>query len=127
MEDPNVDVVNVPVADIDRAVAFYTVTLGYRVRGDREPKPELRSVHLVGPTGRPPVVLCAWIEDMIPGSLSDEFIDTHDIEAEHDRLVGLGVEIAGGVVDTASGRMCTFSDPDGNRWTLREPPLPDAA
>ncbi len=126
MEDPNVDVVNVPVADIDRAVAFYTTTLAYRVRGDREPNPELRSVHLEGPRGHPPIVLCAWIEDMVPGSLSDEFIDTDDIGREHDRLVALGADIADGVVDTESGRMCTFSDPDGNRWTLRQPPRASA-
>lgn len=127
MEDPNVDVVNVPVADTDRAVAFYTATLGYRVLGDREPNPQLRSVHLVGPPGRPPIVLWGWIEDMVPGSLADEFIDTDDIQAEHDRLMGLGVEIAGGIAETGSGRMCTFSDPDGNRWTLREPPPADVA
>ena len=127
MEDPNVDVVNVPVADADRAVAFYTEALGYRVRGDREPTRELRSVHLVGPPGRPPIVLWTWIEDMVPGSLSDEFIDTDDIDREHTRLLLLGVEIADGIVATGSGRMCTFSDPDGNRWTLREPPLAEAA
>ncbi len=123
VEEPNVDVVNVPVADAERARAFYVDVLDYRVRGDRETNPEVRSMHLEGPPGSPAIVLATWIEDMIPGSLSNEFIDVDDIDAERERLERLGVDVASEAIDGDAGRLCTFSDPDGNRWTLREQPF----
>ncbi len=123
VEEPNVDVVNVPVADAERARVFYVEVLGYRVLGDREANPEIHSMHLEGPPGAPAIVLSTWIEDMVPGSLANEFIDVDDIDAERERLAQQGVEVASEAIDGEAGRLCTFSDPDGNRWTLREQPF----
>lgn len=131
--DYKIEVVVVPVTDIDRAKAFYSDQLGFHVDVDDSPSPEVRIVQLTPPGSGCSVVLGKGMGvDMAPGTLKGVQICVGDIEAAHAELTGRGVEITAirhvgpnGWEDGKGGEWNAFfffDDPDGNGWAVQESP-----
>jgi catechol 2,3-dioxygenase-like lactoylglutathione lyase family enzyme len=117
--DVRIELVMVPVSDVDRAREFYGDTLGWAVDHDQTPMEGLRFVQVTPPGSACSIAFGLGISTMRPGSLQalQAVIDSAD-EALAD-LRGRGVD-ADGVDDQPWGRFVRFSDPDGNGWTLQE-------
>ena len=122
MVDYRVELVIMPVSDVDRARAFYGDTLGWPVDHDQTVDENIRFVQVTPPGSACSIAFGKGLSEMEPGSLKalQVVVDSAD-EALAD-LKGRGVE-AQGVDDQPWGRFVSFSDPDGNSWTVQE--LPD--
>jgi catechol 2,3-dioxygenase-like lactoylglutathione lyase family enzyme len=131
--DFSFELVILPVADVDRAKAFYAERLGWRVDVDHRAGPQFRVVQLTPPGSGCSVSIGTGITSAEPGSYRGMHLCVADIEAARELLAGNGVEIgepfhfgeqgqAPGVhPERASyGTFCSFSDPDGNGWVLQE-------
>ena len=122
--DMKLELVPVPVADVDRAKAFYAEQLGFTVDVDVRPAAGVRVVQLTPPgsacsigfgTGLP-------VYEAPPGSVRGLHLVVADIDAARAELIARGVEV-GPVQDVGGGvRYVGFSDPDGNGLTLQEMP-----
>jgi catechol 2,3-dioxygenase-like lactoylglutathione lyase family enzyme len=146
MLDMKLEVVVVPVSDVDRAKSFYQ-TLGWQVDADFVGADSFRVVQLTPPSPGCSIIFGAGITSAEPGSADSLVLVVHDIEAARDELIDRGVDVsevfhdAGGVFHHAGtegrvsgpdpqGRskasLASFSDPDGNGWFLQEikTPLP---
>ena len=123
--DMKLELVPVPVTDVDRAKAFYVDTLGCTLDVDVRPVEGMRVVQLTPPGSACSLVLGTGmgpITDMAPGSLKGLHLVVADIDAARAELVGRGLEI-GEVQDVGGGvRYAWFTDPDGNSLTLQEMP-----
>lgn len=113
-------VVSVPVADQDRAKAFYEGVLGFRVIRDVTVAPDRRWVRMAPPAGNTSISLVTWYPGMPPGSIKGLALNTIDIETVHEKLTAKGLAISS-VESAPWGRFATFSDPDGNEWQLSQP------
>ena len=129
--DWRLEVVIVPVADIDRAKAFYTEQLGFHADHDRTVGPGKRIVQLTPPgSGCSIVVGEGIVPDMTPGSLKGLQLVVPDIRAAHAHLVERGVAVSDVQVLGENPRpqpdpldnvgFVFFSDPDGNKWSVQE-------
>jgi len=117
------ELVPVPVSDVDRAAAFYTGKLGFVQDVDVEPTPGLRIVQLTPPGSACSIVLSSGLTgmvDMAPGTVRGLHLVVDGIEAARDELIGRGVEV--GEIDDVGGgvRYAAISDPDGNTFVLQE-------
>lgn len=121
--DMKLELVPVPVADVDRALAFYTEQLGFALDVDVQPAPGMRVVQLTPPGSACSVVIGTGlgpISAMAPGTLQALHLVVADIEAARAELRDRGVDV-GEVSDVGGGvRYAWFGDPDGNTWTLQE-------
>ncbi len=119
------ELVPVPVTDVDRAKAFYTDTVGFSVDVDVQPADGVRVVQLTPPSSACSIVLSTGlleISDMAPGSIKALHLVVADIEAARRELLDRGVEVAP-VEDVGGGvKYARFADPDGNTMTLQEMP-----
>ena len=113
--------VTVPVADVDRAMAFYADQLGFVVEQDVRVDPDHRFVELLPPGSACSIALTTGYVDAPPGSLRGVQLDVDDIDDVHASLLARGVPVSA-VQDFPWGRFCFFSDPDGNGWSVHEPP-----
>ena len=122
MVDYRIELVILPVADVDRARAFYGDTLGWPVDHDQTVSEEIRFVQVTPPGSACSIAFGKGLSEMEPGTLKalQAVVGSAD-EALAD-LTGRGVE-ARGVDPQPWGRFVHFADPDGNSWTLQE--LPD--
>jgi len=117
----SLEMVTVPVADVDRAKAFYVDQVGFHADIDVRTDGDRRFVRLT-----PPGSVCCvaigegWI-DSAPGSLQGTQLVVEDVDEARAFLVARGVEVTG-VQRYPWGRFCFFSDPDGNGWSVQEPP-----
>ena len=123
------EVVQVPVSDVDRAKAYYTDGLGFNADHDAQVSDDVRVVQLTPPGSACSIVIGSGLSTMAPGSLQGLQLTVSDMEAARGELVERGVEISEVVVLGREGRPgfkhAYFSDPDGNRWTIQElPPGP---
>jgi catechol 2,3-dioxygenase-like lactoylglutathione lyase family enzyme len=123
--DYRLEVVVIPVTDIDRAKAFYTGKLGFRLDGDTEPAPGFRVVHLTPPGSNCSVVVGPVTYDPAspPAPRSRYQLVVTDLPAARDELAARGVETSDIQVmapDTDGGSFSYFADPDGNEWALQE-------
>ncbi|RLV50058.1 glyoxalase [Nocardioides mangrovicus] len=118
------ELVPIPVSDLDRAKSFYADSLGFHVDVDVAPADGVRIVQLT-PTGSAcSILLTEGIADLDgePGSIRRLYLVVRDIEAARAELVGRGVEVAE-IVDAGGGMLLAgFADPDGNTWTLQYMP-----
>lgn len=112
------ELVPVPVTDVDRAKAFYVDQVGFHADHDHTVSPELRFVQLTPPGSACSVVLGIGITDMRPGSQRGLQMVIADAEAARDELRSRGVD-ASDVDEQPWGRFVYFSDPDGNQWSLQ--------
>ena len=121
MVDYRLELVGIPVADVDRSKAFYGDTLGWSVDHDNVVSDEVRFVQVTPPGSACSIAFGLGISDMAPGSLRAlQVVVTSADEALAD-LRGRGVE-ASDIDDQPWGRFVYFSDPDGNTWSVQELP-----
>ncbi|MBB3675152.1 VOC family protein [Modestobacter versicolor] len=123
--DMKLELVPVPVTDVDRAKAFYVDQLGFVADVDVRPTEGMRVVQLTPPGSACSLVIgtgMPGISDTAPGSVRGLHLVVADIERSRAELVGRGVEV--GEVQDVGGRVryAWFSDPDGNTLTLQEMP-----
>jgi predicted enzyme related to lactoylglutathione lyase len=116
--DFKLELVNVPVSDVDRAKAFYVDRVGFRADHDHRVSDELRFVQLTPPGSAASISLLAGAPQAEPGSAQGLQVVVDDIEAAREQLVAGGVEVSE-VQDFPWGRFVFFSDPDGNGWAVQ--------
>lgn len=117
------ELVPVPVTDVDRAKAFYTDKMGFSADVDVRPADNVRIVQLSPPGSACSILLSTGlpgISDMVPGSIKGLHLVVADIETARRELLDRGVDIA--PIDDVGGgvRYARFTDPDGNAMTLQE-------
>ena len=111
--------VAVPVSDVDRAKAFYTDKAGFNADHDHTVSEDIRFVQLTPPGSACSIALGKGVVDSEPGSVQGLQLVVADIETAHSELSGRGVDVSD-VQDFPWGRFVFFSDPDGNSWAVQE-------
>lgn len=119
--DMKLELVAVPVTDVDRAKAFYVDQVGFNADHDYQVSESLRFVQLTPPGSACSIVMGTGITDMKPGSQRGLQMVVADVEAARRQLIERGVD-ASDVDVQPWGSFVTFSDPDGNTWTLQQLP-----
>ena len=119
--DWKLELVAVPVSDVDRAIAFYRDQAGFILDHDYQVNENLRFVQFTPPGSACSIALGDGITDAAPGSVRGLQLVVEDAEAAKAELAARGVD-AGEVQDFPWGRFVFFSDPDGNRWSVQEIP-----
>src|SRR5881227_627928 len=109
------ELVQVPVSDVDRAKAFYTEKIGFNADHDHQVNDELRFVQLTPPGSACSITIGTGITQMAPGSVQGLQMVIDDADAARAELSGRGVEVSD-VQEFPWGRFVFFSDPDGNSW-----------
>jgi catechol 2,3-dioxygenase-like lactoylglutathione lyase family enzyme len=121
--DFKLELVAVPVSDVDRAKAFYE-QVGFNADHDHVVSDEIRFVQLTPPGSGCSIALGKGVTDMEPGSLRGLQVVVEDVDAARDHLLERGVEV-GDVQDFPWGKFVFFNDPDGNGWAVQQiPPRP---
>jgi predicted enzyme related to lactoylglutathione lyase len=118
--DLKLELVPVPVSDVDRAKAFYEQA-GYAVDNDVTVEEGLRFVQLTPPGSGCSIAIGEGTTEMAPGSLQGLQLVVEDIEEARDALSGRGLEVSE-IQDFPWGRFVYFSDPDGNGWAVQQIP-----
>jgi predicted enzyme related to lactoylglutathione lyase len=113
------ELVAVPVSDVDRAKAFYTEQAGFNADHDHAVSDEIRFVQLTPPGSACSIAIGKGLTKAEPGSLEGLQLVVEDAEAVRAELLERGVEV-GEVQDFPWGRFVFFSDPDGNRWAVQQ-------
>ncbi|MGH9111345.1 MAG: glyoxalase superfamily protein [Acidimicrobiales bacterium] len=122
--DWKLELVAVPVSDVDRAKAFYTDKVGFNADHDHTVSDELRFVQLTPPGSACSISLGTGLVDTPPGSVQGLQMVVPDIDAARAELVERGVEV-GEVQVFPWGSFVFFSDPDGNGWAVQQLPPRD--
>jgi catechol 2,3-dioxygenase-like lactoylglutathione lyase family enzyme len=131
--DFKLELVIVPVSDVDRAKAFYVEKAGFTLDVDHQPNDQFRVVQTTPPGSSCSVTFGVGLSDAAPGSYRGTHLVVTDIVAARDELVGRGVEVSDVRHMTPEGwkpgphperadyeSFADFSDPDGNTWVLQE-------
>jgi len=119
--DMKLELVAVPVTDVDRAKAFYVDQVGFNADHDHRVTDELRFVQLTPPGSACSIVMGTGITEMPPGSQKGLQMVVADVRAARDELQSRGVE-ASEVEDMPWGSFTFFADPDGNTWAIQQIP-----
>ena len=119
--DWKLELVAVPVTDVDRAITFYTEQVGFNLDQDHKVNEGLRFVQLTPPGSACSIALGLGISDAAPGSVKGLQLVVADADAARAELVARGVE-ASEVQDFPWGRFTFFADPDGNGWAVQQLP-----
>ena len=135
MMDWKIEVVTVPVSDVDRARDFYAEKVGFDVDIDHRISDEVRLVQLTHPGSACSIHLGKGTVDMAPGDIDGVFLVVQDVRAARSHLVGRGVEVGEFQVfdegayrparegeDLAYVGCVFFGDPDGKRWCIQQIP-----
>ncbi len=122
--DWKLELVAVPVTDVDRAKAFYAEQAGFTAEHDRQVDENLRFVQMTPPGSACSIAFGTGITDAAPGSLRGLQLVVEDAAAAHAELAGRGVQVSD-VQEFPWGSFVFFSDPDGNAWSVQQ--LPSAA
>lgn len=115
------ELVAVPVSDVDRAKAFYTEKIGFNADHDHKVSDTIRFVQLTPPGSACSIVIGDGITDMQPGSLKGLQMVVSDIHEVRDELVKRGAEVSQ-IEVMPWGSFIYFSDPDGNKWSIQQLP-----
>jgi predicted enzyme related to lactoylglutathione lyase len=118
--DFKLELIPVPVTDVDRAKAFYEKA-GFAMDNDVQVNEELRFVQLTPPGSNCSISIGTGITEMEPGSLQGLQVVVEDADAARAELAGRGIEVSE-VQDFPWGRFVFFSDPDGNGWAVQQIP-----
>ncbi|MDN3456774.1 glyoxalase superfamily protein [Rhodococcus sp. APC 3903] len=121
--DIKLELVAIPVTDIDRAKDFY-VRLGFNADHDHTVSEELRFVQLTPPGSACSICIGKGITDAEPGSVVGMQVVVKDIEEAEREFKSRGIDISP-IDDQAWGRFIYFADPDGNKWAVQEIVIPD--
>ena len=119
--DWKLELIAVPVSDVDRAKAFYTEKAGFIADHDHTVSDELRFVQLTPPGSACSIALGTGLVDTPPGSLQGLQMVVADVQAARAELVGRGMDV-GEVQEFPWGSFVFFSDPDGNGWAVQQLP-----
>ena len=122
--DWKLELVSVPVSDVDRAKAFYTEKAGFVADHDHAVSDDIRFVQLTPPGSACSIALGKGISDAEPGSAQGLQMVVADIQAARAELVERGVDV-GEVQTFPWGSFVFFSDPDGNGWAVQQIPPRD--
>jgi predicted enzyme related to lactoylglutathione lyase len=119
--DWKLELVNVPVSDVDRAKAFYTEKAGFHLDNDATVSDDLRFVQLTPPGSACSISIGTGLSDMPPGSVRGLQLVVSDIDAAREELLERGVDVSDVAVHPW-GSFVFFSDPDGNAWSVQQLP-----
>jgi predicted enzyme related to lactoylglutathione lyase len=122
--DWKLELVAVPVSDVDRAKAFYTEKVGFNADHDHRLSDEIRFVQLTPPGSACSIAIGMGIVGTPPGSAQGLQLVVSDINAARAELLERGVEVSG-VEEFPWGSFVFFSDPDGNGWSVQQLPARD--
>jgi predicted enzyme related to lactoylglutathione lyase len=117
--DMKLELIQVPVSDIDRAKAFYVDQVGFNADHDHQVSDEMRFVQLTPPGSACSIAIGTGIMETVPGSVQGLQLVVSDADAARAHLVEHGVEV-GEVQEFPWGRFVFFKDPDGNGWAVQE-------
>jgi catechol 2,3-dioxygenase-like lactoylglutathione lyase family enzyme len=122
--DLKLEVVPIPVADVDAAKAFYTEKVGFVLDHDMSPTEQMRVVQMTPPGSACSVVIGEGLPLGEPGSLKGVQLVVDDLDAAREELAGRGVPVGDvqqlGPEGSPGSRFCFFEDPDGNGWAIQE-------
>jgi predicted enzyme related to lactoylglutathione lyase len=121
--DWKLELIGLPVTDVDRAKAFYSEQVGFTVDHDHVISDDIRFVQITPPGSACSIAFGKGVSQMEPGSLQGLQVVVADVEKARAHLVENGVE-ASEVQDFPWGRFVFFSDPDGNGWALQQIVIP---
>jgi predicted enzyme related to lactoylglutathione lyase len=117
--DFKLELIPVPVTDVDRAKAFYVDQAGFNPDHDHQVSEEMRFVQLTPPGSACSISIGTGIMDTVPGSVQGLQLVVSDMDAAHAELAGRGVAVS--PIETFPwGRFTFFKDPDGNGWAVQE-------
>ena len=117
--DWKLELVIIPVSDVDRAKAFYTDKAGFNADHDHTVREEIRFVQLTPPGSACSIAIGKGLVEGEPGSVQGLQMVVADIEAARAELVARGAEVSE-INDLAWGRFVFFADPDGNKWAVQQ-------
>jgi predicted enzyme related to lactoylglutathione lyase len=117
--DMKLELIAVPVSDVDRAKRFYTESVGFNADHDHAVSEDVRFVQLTPPGSACSIAIGRGLTPSEPGSLQGLQLVVTDIEAAREQLVAGGVE-ASEIQDFPWGSFVFFSDPDGNGWAVQQ-------
>ena len=124
MVDMKLELIYVPVTDVDRAKAFYVEKIGFNADHDHQVNPELRFVQLTPPGSACSIAIGTGLTEMAPGSVKGLQMVVKDARAAREELLQRGAPVSD-VEVLAWGAFVYFADPDGNTWALQELPKRD--
>ncbi len=119
--DLKLELVSVPVSDVDRAISFYVDRAGFNLDHDNQVSEGLRFVQLTPPGSACSISIGEGLTDAAPGSVRGLQLVVADIEEAKAWFEGRGLEV-GEIQDFPWGRFVFFSDPDGNTWAVQQLP-----
>ena len=119
--DWKLELVGIPVSDVDRAKSFYTEQAGFNADHDHRVSDEIRFVQLTPPGSACSIAIGSGMSDAAPGSVKSMQLVVADIEAARAELVERGVEVSE-VQVFPWGSFVFFQDPDGNGWAVQQIP-----
>jgi predicted enzyme related to lactoylglutathione lyase len=119
--DLRLELITVPVSDVDRSMTFYLDQVGFTVEQDQRVDENHRFVELTPPGSPCSIALTTGYIDSEPGSLKGIQVNVDDVDVVQASLRQRGVEVSD-IQEYPWGRFCFFADPDGNGWSVREPP-----
>lgn len=122
--DFKLELISVPVSDVDRAKAFYVEQVGFNADHDHRVSEELRFVQLTPPGSACSISIGEGLTEAEPGSVQGLQLVVADIEAAQAELRGRGLDV-GEVQRFPWGAFVFFRDPDGNGWAVQELPSRD--
>jgi predicted enzyme related to lactoylglutathione lyase len=117
--DWKIELVAIPVSDVDRAKAFYVEQAGFNADHDHTVSDEIRFVQLTPPGSACSIALGVGITEAEPGSVGGIQMVVSDVDVARAELAGRGVDVTE-VQVFPWGRFVFFQDPDGNRWSVQE-------
>ena len=117
--DWKLELVAIPVSDVDRAKEFYVEKAGFNPDHDHKVSDEIRFVQLTPPGSACSIAIGKGVTDAPPGSVQGMQIVVPDIDAAHAELSERGVDVSD-VQDFPWGSFVFFSDPDGNKWAVQQ-------
>ena len=122
--DWKLELIQIPVADIDRAKAFYTEKAGFNADQDHQVSDEVRFVQLTPPGSACSIALTSGVHEMQPGSISGLQLVVEDADGAREALLARGVDVGQGQ-EFPWGRFVFFTDPDGTTWAVQQVPARD--
>lgn len=122
--DFKLEVIGIPVSDVDAAIAFYSEQVGFSLDHDVRPREGMRVVQLTPHGSSCSIVIGEGMPLGEPGSIKGPQLVVEDIDAAREELAGRGVQISEvqqlGPEGVPGSRFAFFTDPDGNGWSLQE-------
>jgi len=117
--DYKLELIAVPVSDVDRAKAFYVDQAGFNADHDHKVTDDIRFVQLTPPGSACSIAIGKGVSDAEPGSVQGLQLVVDDADAARDDLASRGVVVSD-VQDFPWGRFVFFQDPDGNGWAVQQ-------